>query len=107
MRKYFPIPVVFVISLVVMGLVVGINFTRLPPEIPLLYSRPLSSDQIQDTLFIAVIPIVIVFFVLINSFLSRKLFSDSPFVQDMIYYTNIFVIVSFTYIFSKIVLLVT
>lgn len=97
----------FVASLILMASVTAIQFTKLPPEIPLLYSMPESSSQVVDTWMIGIIPILSFIFININNFIGKKVFKNEVFIRHIIYVTNILIIIVFTYIYVKIIFHVT
>ena len=99
--------IVYLGSLVVMALVTAFKFTSLPPEIPLLYSLPGTSTQVVDVYWIAVIPIISFAFIVINHILARRVFKGDLFVRKVTYIANISIILFFTYIYIKIVFLIS
>jgi len=89
---------------------IGVFFLQrslLPPQIPLFYSKQSGEDQIGEWWMIFVIPIIMNIFLLLNYFIYKKIFSNNKFVSKVLMVTNSFMIISFTLIFIKIVLLVT
>ena len=96
-------PFVFFVSLGVMIGVFVFKFQKLPPEIPLFYSRPGSNNQVADLFFIFIIPILILLFISVNN-IALKLVGDNRLLKKIIYYTNLIIIVIFTTIFTKIIL---
>lgn len=99
--------IALVIADVLMGLAFGLSFNHLPQQIPLFYSRTWGEDQLADLWMIALLPVLMHLFVLINNWLAKRYFKDSPFILKLITYCNWFLIITFTGVFLKIVLLVT
>lgn len=82
-------------------------YSRLPPQIPLFYSHTWGEEQIADIWYVALVPIILHIFFLINFFLYSKFFKGDQTVKNIINVTNFFLIVSFTFIFIRILLTVT
>lgn len=90
-----------------MILAVIFKLRTLPPQIPLFYSRPDGEAQLGEWWFIFLIPILLNFFYVLNKVVVRRFFSANSFVKTFIDYLNLFLIISFTLIFLKIVFLVS
>lgn len=107
MKKNPPIVVWYIGSLIIMGALIALTFLRLPPQIPLLYSIGNEEGQIVDLWIIATIPILSLFFVTVNYTLNRKWFADDELVRSTVRIANFIIVILFTIIFAKIILLVT
>lgn len=83
------------------------KITTLPPQVPLFYSRPPGDLQLADWYFIFLIPILMNFFYVLNTIVYKRFFNENEFFKQFTYYFKIFIILSFTYIFLKIIFLVT
>jgi len=83
------------------------KFTTLPQEIPLFYSKPWGEEQVADIWFILLIPIFMHLFYFINTILSKKFAQNEPVIQKLFSVGNSIIIVGFTSIFIRILLLVT
>ena len=92
---------------VLMILTFILKFNNLPPQIPLFYSKPLGEDQLTDTWMIIILPLLLNILFFINNFISRKFFSEHELAKKILYYLNLFLIISFTFIFVKIITQVT
>lgn len=90
-----------------MILAVIFKLGHIPPQIPLFYSRPEGELQLSEWWFIFLIPILLNSLYALNKFLVKKYFTENTFVKTFAYYFNIFLIVSFTIIFLKIIFLVS
>lgn len=99
--------VLYIASLVLMAAVTAMQFTKLPPEAPLLYSLPESSSQVVDMWMLGIIPVLSFVFININNLIGKKVFRNEVFIRHIIYVTNILIIVVFTYIYVKIIFHVT
>lgn len=91
---------------ILMAAVFLLKLNKLPPQIPLFYSKLWGEDQLVDLWVIAVIPILMNIFFLLNNYFVRRYFSEEYFIKRMIHYFNIFIIIGFTLIFIRIILLV-
>lgn len=107
MRRLPRTIVVYIASLIVMAAVTAFRFNRLPPEIPLLYSLPASSSQVVDIWFVAVIPFMALLSIITNNYVSKKMFKEDVFVRRITYAANMTIIIFFTYIYIKIIILVS
>lgn len=89
-----------------MAAVLAWEFSTLPPQIPLFYSLPLGEDQLGDTWIIIILPLMMNIIFIMNQFVVKKYFQNNELIRNLSYYLNLFVMVSFTLIFLKIVFLV-
>ncbi len=83
------------------------RYPSLPPQIPLFYSKPWGEDQLVENWFILILPLLLTTFYFLNSFIYKKFFLDNLFVQKIFYYLNIFNIITITYIFFQIIILIS
>lgn len=83
------------------------KFNNLPPQIPLFYSKPPGEDRLVDAWFIIVLPVMMNLLFLLNKYFFLHYFKEDGFIQKIIYYLNLFLIISFTLIFAKIIFLIT
>jgi len=83
-----------------------LRYRTFPPQIPLFYTHTTGEDQLGEWWMIFFLPLMLNMFVLANRFIYRTYFISNTFVARVIYYLNLFLTVSFTLIFIKIVLLV-
>jgi len=92
---------------IIMALAIILNLNHLPPQIPLFYSKPPGEDQLADTWMIILLPLILNGIILLNNFFVKKFFSKDEIVKKIFYYLNFFFIIAITFIFIKIVFLVT
>lgn len=83
------------------------KLNKLPPELPIFYSRPWGEFQIADWWYISLLPILMNVLYFLNIFLAKKLFPENEFVKNVIRYFNLFLIIALVVIFLKVILLVT
>ncbi len=83
------------------------KLNSLPPQVPLFYSHNQGEEQLGDLWMIALLPVLMNVLVIANSYLYRRFYSGNTFVKQVIFYTNVFLIVSFTGIFAKILFLIS
>lgn len=100
-------PVLYIVSCVIMVLLFAVGYLRLPPQIPLFYSLPNGTDQVVDVWLIVIVPIVSLLCLLLNTFLTTRLIERSEFLDNIARITNITIIIMTTYIFIKIIYIVT
>jgi len=82
------------------------KFRSLPPQIPLFYSKPLGETQLVDWWFIFLLPLLLDCLYLLNFLVYKRFFANNQFVKTFLYYFKLFLIVSFTIIFLKILFLI-
>ncbi|KXK10081.1 MAG: hypothetical protein UZ22_OP11002000942 [Microgenomates bacterium OLB23] len=99
-------PIIYLVSVVIMAVFATIAYVRLPPQVPLFYSLPTGAEQIIDTWLLVTIPIASLVSITINYFLVKKFVEQDFFVERIVRFVNIAIIVVSTYIFIKIILLV-
>ncbi len=83
------------------------RYPTLPPQLPLFYSRPMGEDQIVDFWLIFLLPFLMNMFFVINNYLSKRLFPNNDFIIKLIKIANGFLILGFSLIFFKIILLIS
>jgi len=97
--------------LIIANLVMVITFffklSKLPPEIPLFYSRAAGDAQIADWWMIFLLPLLMNLLFYANTFVYKRFFLGNEFVEKVIYYFKLLLISAFTLIFVKIIFLVT
>lgn len=91
----------------IMGIAFGVGFFRLPPQIPIYYSRPWGEDQLADLWFIVIIPILMNLFVFINRWIMNRYFSKRSFLVMLFTVFNWGMITIATATFIRIIILVT
>ena len=84
-----------------------LRFNNLPPQIPIFFSKPWGEDQLVDTWMILILPILLDILYFTNLTLYKRCFQENEFVKKIVQYLNIFLMVTFTLIFIKIITLVT
>lgn len=84
-----------------------IKLSRLPPQIPLFYTRPWGEEQLVDFWLIFLIPALINGLFFFNDYFYKKFFYGNELVKKLFNFVNIFVTVSLSLIFIKIILLIS
>ena|SRR3989344_859275 len=79
----------------------------LPKQIPLFYSRPWGEPQIAEVWYIALLPILMHLLFFLNGLIINRYFKDDEVFTRLFTVVNYCVIITFTGIFVKILLLVT
>ena len=92
---------------ILMALSVVFKFSTLPPQIPLFYSLPQGEFQLTELWFIILLPVLMNGFFLLNTLVYQTFFEGNEFVATFSFYFKIFIILSFTTIFLKIIFLIT
>jgi len=82
------------------------KYQTFPQEIPLFYSEPWGEPQIADIWFILLIPIFMNLMFFVNSQVAKKYFPNNSLFKKILSITNGTLIICFTGIFIKILLLV-
>lgn len=91
----------------VMMLALVFKSAFLPPQIPLFYSKPQGEAQLVNWWFIFLLPFLLNLFFFLNSLFYKRYFFSNEFVKSVFYYLKIFLLVSYTVIFLKIIFLIT
>ncbi len=94
-------------SNIIMILAFLLQYGKLPPQIPLFYSRPWGEDQLADVWMIFLLPVIMNMFYVLNHFLYSKYFNPNNFIKKVMFYSDIFIIVSIIGIFLKILFLIS
>lgn len=84
-----------------------LRYASLPPQIPLFYTHATGEDQLGEWWMIFIIPLLMNIFVLLNGFIVKKFFDQNIFVEKLIKYLNVFLIIASVLIFTKIVFLIS
>ena len=97
--------------LIIANLVMVLSFffklSKLPPEIPLFYSKATGDAQIADWWLIFLLPALMNLLFYLNTYIYKKYFLGNEFVEKVIYYFKLLLITSLTLVFVKIIFLVT
>ncbi|MBI1863313.1 hypothetical protein HYS00_04315 [Candidatus Microgenomates bacterium] len=96
-----------IISNILVVAIFLLNINRLPPELPLFYSRSTGEAQIAPWWMLFVLPLIMNGLVILNGYLARRVFKESPFISMSFRVFTIAAIVSLTLVFLKIILLIT
>lgn len=99
--------IVLIIADIIMGATYFFLRSRLPPQIPLYYSRPWGEDQLADLWLIVMIPVLMHVFILGNLFLKRLFFKKNEFIIHIFSFVNWMFLILFTIIFIRILFLVS
>lgn len=83
------------------------RFPHLPEQIPLFYSLPWGEAQIADVWYILLLPIFMNLMYFGNGQIAKRFFASEEVFQHLFRVVNLVIIVGFTGIFLKILLLVT
>ncbi len=94
-------------SNLVMILTFLFRLSRLPPQLPLFYSKPWGEDQLVDSWLIFILPVLMNSFYFLNNWFYKKFFRENFFVKKIIDYLNLFLVVFTALFFLKIIFIVT
>lgn len=84
-----------------------LRFNTIPPQIPLFYSKLWGESQLGDYWMIFILPVFMNFLFFINKYIFSKFYSENIFLKNILYYLDLFLIISFTLIFIKILFIVS
>ncbi|MFH0773162.1 MAG: hypothetical protein V1922_02530 [bacterium] len=79
----------------------------IPPQIPLFYSLPIGEDQLVEWWMIFLIPVVMNILFILNTVLCNSYFHREQFERKLIRYVNMAIIAVCTYLFVRIIFLVS
>lgn len=105
--KKIPLSYIVAGSTILMAVAFTLKISHLPPQIPLFYSRPIGESQVVDRILIFFLPLLMYIIVGTNSLLVRFSFTESRFVKAVLYYSSVVSVTLITYIFLRIVFLVS
>ena len=80
---------------------------RLPPELPLLYSRPWGEEQLAPAAFLLVLPLGGLMIVFLNIGMAGVLFEESPFLARILVWSSVLVSLISSIAVFKIVTVIT
>ncbi len=83
------------------------RFSKLPPQIPLFYSRPWGEDQLVDYWFIFILPFLLHVYIFLNIYIYNKYYLPNQLVKKILDTTNWLFILICSGIFLKIIFLIT
>jgi len=84
-----------------------LKLNHLPLQIPLFYSKPWGEDQLVDTWLIFLLPIILDLLIFVNYTVIKRLFSSNDLINKIAYYLNLFLIIITSYVFVRIIFLVS
>jgi len=84
-----------------------LKFKTMPPQIPLFYSQLWGESQLADSWVIFILPIFLNLLFFINKYIFNKFYAENIFIKNIFYYLNVFLIIGFTLIFIKIIVIVS
>lgn len=96
-----------IISNILVVAIFLLNINRMPPELPLYYSRPPGEAQIAPWWMLFALPFIMNGFVVFNGYLARHIFKNTPFITTSFRVFTIGAIAGLTLVFLKIILLIT
>lgn len=92
---------------VIVAAIVFFLYNRLPPQLPLFYSRPWGEAQLGDLWMLGIIVVLAHGFYFVNIFISKRFFKGEKFIASLLRIVNLSIITVSSLIVIKIVLLVT
>ena len=99
-------PILYTFSVIGMFSLFVIKMNILPPQIPLYYSHAINDQQIVQTYYISLLPLLVLICLVLNTFFVSKILNND-FSRKVAHTQNIFLIVMVFYIFVKIITLVS
>ncbi len=99
--------ITLILSNIVMIFVFLIKLDHLPPQIPLFYSRPWGEEQLADWWMILYLILVLNTLFFLNNYIEKKFFADNQLIAKIFTYLNFFLIITVTFIFIKIIFLIS
>lgn len=85
----------------------ALRYSRLPPQIPLFYSRLWGEDQLADLWLIFLLPFFMNLLYFFNKDILNRFYSENELIKNIFYYLNFFLITGFTLIFIKIIFMIS
>ena len=100
-------PYPLIIANILMAAAFAYRINTLPPQIPIFFSRPWGEFQIADWWFIFLLPVLMNILYFLNLYIYNKVFIHDEFVKKIFFFFNLFLISGFTFIFLRIIFLVS
>ena len=97
---------IYVASLIIMSAVVIFRFRTLPPQVPIFFTA-LEEGVVGPIWTLFILPIFSLLSMIVNIFLYKRFFNEDLFIRKVFYYSSVIVIGVSTYIFLKIILLIS
>lgn len=85
----------------------GGNFSRLPPEVPLFYSRPWGWEQLALSWQLGVLPFLALIFFIFDLLIATKLYFQYPLLSQILVWSSAIFTLLTTITLLKIILLIT
>ncbi len=98
---------IYISALIVMIGEYVFKLGTMPPELPLFYSLIEGEDTIVPSYFIFLLPILSLFIIGVNIFVYRRIFNHDLFVRKLLYYASVGAVIISTFVFLKILFLLT
>ncbi len=92
---------------ILFSLIFLINLNKLPPQIPLFYTKPWGEDQLAELWVIFLIPFLFNFYYFINQYIKTRFFKENDFVEKLFFYTNLSNSLLGLLFFLRIILIIT
>jgi hypothetical protein len=105
LKKIDPYTFIVAVVFIMMAIVFVISLPTLPPQLPLFYSK-IGDDQMVDSWWIFLLPVLAIIFITANKIILSKYFKENILMEKVIYYTNLAIIVIAGFMFIRILLLV-
>jgi len=93
--------IALIVADIVMAAAFGLTYNKLPPQVPIFYSRLWGEQQLADTYYIFLIPLLLNIFFFLNLYLYHQLFFPNELVRTIFYSLNWFFIIVATLFFLK------
>jgi hypothetical protein len=104
-KRIEPYTIIVAVIFIIMAIVFVVSLPTLPPQLPLFYSKT-GDDQMADSWWIFLLPVLAVLFISLNKMILVKSFKENILVEKIIYYTNLIIMVITGFMFVRILLLV-
>ena len=76
------------LSALLQSLLILTSFTKLPPEIPLFYSKTWGPEMLAPKLYIWILPVITIVIYLLNMLISRLLLFKDEFLKRALFITS-------------------
>jgi hypothetical protein len=87
-----------VISILSQGSLIVASWSKLPPQVPLLYSLPWGEKILADPYFLWLLPTLATFFIILNIFIAILVAKENLFLTKALYLTNF--VISFATLYN-------
>lgn len=90
----------------IQSVLTGFLYSKIPPQVPLYYSRPWGEDQLVEKINLFLLPLSILFFTCLNLFLTALCWEKQKLIAQIAVFLTAVMVFLLTFVFIEIFFLV-